>query len=215
VLARLERHYGPLQVEWPVEPYEFLIWWHCGYPPSDAACGKGWAALQKQIGTTPKELLAATPARIAAALRAGGLVPELRALRLKQIAARVQDEFGGDLRAALAGPLERARTLLKKFPAVADPGADRILLFGELAPVAAVPSNCPHVLVRIVQGRESENYRANYRDAQALVGAQVPARFDARMRAYLLLKRHGQEICKRSKPKCRQCPVQDSCAYVA
>ena len=50
-------------------------------------------------------------------------------MRLKEIAARVQHEFDGDLRSALVGPLERVRKTLKKFPNIADPGVDRILLF--------------------------------------------------------------------------------------
>jgi len=31
--------------------------------------------------------------------------------------------------------------------------------------------------------------------------------------AYLLLKRHGGEICKRTKPKCEICPISSACAY--
>jgi len=50
------------------------------------------------------------------------------------------------------------RRALKKFPNIADPGADRILLFGGMSPVAAVPSNNPHVLVRIQSGPEGKNY---------------------------------------------------------
>jgi endonuclease-3 len=141
------------------------------------------------------------------------MVPEIRAVRLKEIAARVQDEFGGDLRAGLVGPLVQVRKTLKKFPNIADPGADRILLFGGLAPIAAVPSNCTQVLVRIQRGQERENYGVNYREAQQSIEAAVPEKFDARTRAYLLLKRHGQELCKRTKPKCDQCPVSSSCAY--
>jgi endonuclease III len=41
----------------------------------------------------------------------------------------------------------------------------------------------------------------------------VPEKFDARIRAYLLLKRHGQALCKRTRPKCSECPVSASCAY--
>jgi hypothetical protein len=37
---------------------------------------------------------------MAAALRPGGLYPETRVMRLKDIAERVQNEFGGDLRSA-------------------------------------------------------------------------------------------------------------------
>jgi endonuclease-3 len=200
---------------WPTDPYLFLVWWYCGYPASDAACAKGWAALNREIGVEPRQILAASPADLAKALKPGGMVPELRSLRLKEVAARVQDEFGGDLRAALVGPMPQVRKILKSFHSIADPGADRILLFAGIAPVAAVPSNCPHVLVRIQKGRERENYGVTYREAQQAVESETPAKFDARVGAYLLLKRHGQELCKSAKPKCDQCPVSASCAYFA
>jgi hypothetical protein len=47
-----------------------------------------------------------------------------------------------------------------------------------------------------------------------MIDSEVPATFDARIRAYLLLKRHGQELCKRSKPKCEICRVRAVCAFV-
>ena len=215
ILERLESLHGRQEPGWPAEPYHFLVWWHCGYPASDAACAKGWESLKKSVGVEPRQILAAGTGKLAAALKPGGMVPELRAVRLTEIAARVQDEFSGDLRAALAGPLEKVRGLLKKFPGIADPGADRILLFAGIAPIAAVPSNCTHVLVRILRGRERENYGVTYREAQQEIEAGTSATLDARARAYLLLKRHGQEICKRTNPKCGQCALNSSCAYFA
>jgi len=215
VLQKLEAFYGVQEACWPADPYLFLVWWHCGYPASDATCTKGWESLNGETGVEPRQLLATPPQKLASALKSGGMVPELRAMRLKEIAARVQDELGGDLRAALVGPLTKVRKILKKFPNIADPGADRILLFGGIVPVAAVPSNCPHVLVRIQRGRERENYGVNYREAEQAIEAEVPEKFDARTRAYLLLKRHGQELCKRSNPKCDRCPVSGGCAYFA
>jgi endonuclease-3 len=188
LLDQLESFYGKLKPCWPTDPYLFLVWWHCGYPASDVTCLKGWEALNRQIGVHPEQLLAASPAKLAAALKPGGMVPELRAFRLKEIAARVQGEFGGDLRAALGGPMAQVRKTLKKFPNIADPGADRILLFAGIAAVAAVPSNCPHVLVRIQRGPERENYGVTYRAAQQAIESEIPERLDARARAYLLLK---------------------------
>jgi endonuclease III len=101
------------------------------------------------------------------------------------------------------------------FQGIAGPGADRILLFGNLSSIAAVPSNCVHVLVRIQNGPARESYSVNYRMAQQLIAAEVPEKFDARTRAYLLLKRHGQEVCKSSKPKCEACPLSGRCAFFA
>jgi len=215
VLDRLEAYYGQQEPCWPVEPYEFLIWWHCGYPASDAACTRGWNALNEQVGIKPRELLRATEASLAGALKAGGMVPELRATRILEIAQRVENEFGGDLVSGLKGPVNEVRKELKRFPGIADPGADRILLFGCLKAVAAVPSNCTQVLVRIERGLERENYGVNYREAQSSIAAEVPERFQPRQRAYLLLKQHGQSLCKREKPKCDQCPLSRGCAYFA
>jgi endonuclease-3 len=215
ILHELETVYGSQSPTWPTDPYEFLVWWHCGYPASDERCAKGWQALINQIGIAPNALLAATPSKLAAALRSGGMVPELRAMRLKEIAARIKDEYGGDLRNALVGPINEARRTLKKFPNIADPGADRILLFAGLARVAAVPSNCPHVIVRVLHGRERENYGVTYREAQQILEDGVPKTNSARQQAYLLLKKHGQEICKSSKPKCDKCVLREWCAYFA
>ena len=213
-MRRLESHYGKQEPLWPTDPYLFLVWWFCGYPASDATCARGWELLNREIGTEPRQILAASAKDLARALKPGGMVPELRAMRLKEIAARIQDQFSGDLRSALVGPLVQARKVLKSFPSIADPGADRILLFAGIAPLPAVASNCPHVLVRILHGRERDNYGVTYREAQEAIEAEIPAKFDARIRAYLLLKRHGQELCKR-KPKCEECPVSASCAYFA
>lgn len=214
MLAKLERLYGPQEPSFPTDAYEFLLWWHCGYPASDAACEKGWKNLVQEVGIEPRQLLSAKPVQLAEALRPGGMVPELRAERIKEIARRVEDELGGDLRAALSLPLAKARKLLKSFSGIADPGADRILLFAGIAPVAAIPSNCVHVLIRILQGPEGENYSASYREAQRAIAAEVPEKFDARIRAYLLLKTHGQQTCKRTNPKCQDCPVKSKCAFV-
>jgi endonuclease III len=213
VLKQLESFYGIQEVSWPADPYEFLIWWHCGYPASDTACEKGWRSLQQHIGVKPEQILAATDEELARALKPGGMVPELRAMRLKEIADRTEEEFSGNLAAALAGPIPQARKILKSFPSIGDPGADRILLFSGIDPVAAVPSNCPHVLVRMQSGPEGEKYGATYSQAQEWIETDIAAKQDERIRAFLLLKRHGQETCKRTNPKCSGCPVRGQCAY--
>lgn len=212
LLDLLESHYGPQQPNWPVDPYEFLIWWYCGYPASDDRCARGWAQLKSAIGTEPQRILAASQQHLAKALQGSGMVPELRALRLQQIAARVVDQYGGNLDALFTGPLPAIRAALKTFPSIADPGADRILLFARKSPIAAVPSNCPQVLVRMAHGLERESYSVTYREAQQLIQQEIPEQFHPRQRAYLLLKVHGQTICK-TKPKCAVCPVAAHCAY--
>src|SRR5437667_29689 len=90
----------------------------------------------------------------------------------------------------------------------------KILLFSGLAPVAAVPSAFVDVPIRLFVGEPGKNYAANYRTARGVLDMGLPRTFEARKRAYLLLKKHGQEICKRSKPKCESCPLAAHCAYL-
>jgi endonuclease III len=212
LLDSLESNYGALDPAAPTDPYEFLIWWHCGYPASEERCSKGWASLAREVGIAPKRLTSASTAKLVAALKAGGMVPDLRAARLKEIAARVQ-EYGGDLRSALSRlSAPQARKALKAFPGIGNPGADRILLFSRLWPVAAVPSACPHVLVRVQHGPEGPKYVANYAAAQRILNT-LPATIDERIRGYLLVARHGHELCKRSNPLCERCPLRARCAF--
>ena len=215
ILNRVEKFYGPQEPSFPVDPYEFLVWWYCGYPASDAACTKGWNSLTRDVGIDPDKLLKTKLSKLAAAIKPGGMFPEVRAQRIQELAFRVENEFGGDLRAALAGPVPKARKLLKSFHGIGDPGADRILLFSGMSPIAAVPSNCTGVLFRILKKDAGKNYSATYREEQRVIASELPETFDARARAYMLLKHHGQQLCKRTNPKCTECPLRPHCAYAA
>jgi endonuclease III len=224
ILDKLEKHYGEQAAAGPSEPYEMILFVNCGYPATDDSCTKGYEPLKAQVGIKPEQILKAPSTKLAKLTRDGGMFPELRAERLKGIARIVKENFGGDLKWALERfmkdektaaekRLRRVKSALKEFPVVGEPGADKILLFAGLAPVAAVPSACTGVPQRILFGHEDKNYGKGYRAAQEAIAAEVPEDFAARQRAYLLLKKHGQEICKRTKPKCEICPVSRMCAY--
>jgi hypothetical protein len=71
LLDELEKFHGRQEPCWPVDSYEFILWWQCGYPASDAACIKGWKKLKSDVGTAPHELLEAAPRKLAAALKPG------------------------------------------------------------------------------------------------------------------------------------------------
>jgi len=100
---------------------------------------------------------------------------------------------------------------LKKLPTIGDPGADKILLFTRKEAIAAVPSNATQVTERLF-GLEG-SYAQIYRASQKALDEELPKTADARIRAHLLLKRHGQTICKRSRPKCELCPLTRDCSY--
>jgi endonuclease III related protein len=225
ILESLEQTYGPQQAAGPADPYEMIVYLNCGYPAGDASCSKGFDALKREVGLSPREILAAPKSKLVKLLRLGGIVPELRAARLQEIARKVKAEFGGDLRVALkqrmqeekqqaGGGIRGAKKLLREFPVIGEPSAEKILLFSMLAPVAAVPSAFVEVPARLWFGKAGKNYAADYRAARDILNAGLPETFEARQRAYLLLKKHGQQTCKRSKPKCEICPLTGQCAYI-
>lgn len=225
VLDTLEKLYGPQKHAGPSDPYEMILYINSGYPATDASCSRGFDALKRELGLQPQEILAAPKAKLAKLMRVGGIVPEPRAERLKEIARMVKVEFHGDLRAALKKCLQEekkqpgkgihaAKKVLQIFPAIGEPSAERILLFSKLSPAAAVPSACVGVPMRLWFGQEGKNYATDYRAARGVLNAGLPETFEARQRAYLLMKKHGQQICKRSRPKCQICPLTGSCAYI-
>ena len=202
-----------------------ILYLNCGYPATDAACAKGFDALKREVGLSPREILSADDEQLTNLLRAGGIVPEKRAARLQETARKVKAEFGGDLKTALkkrlrlekdqAGKgIKSAKNALREFPVIGEPSADKILLFSKLAPVAAVPSAFVEVTARLWLGQSSSNYARDYRASSDVLDAALPETFDARQRAYLLLKKHGQQTCKRSRPKCEICPLTSHCAFI-
>lgn len=212
LLQTLERHYGAVAFAEPDDPYELIVYSNCGYPPSQENCRKGFEALQSAVGVSTAALRGASERALAKALRAGGIVPELRASRLKLIARLVDEEFAGGLRASLDASKE-ARKALKRFPTIGDPGADKILLFCGGVPIAAVPSNCLHVPLRLGLGVERPSWASSYRSVQEELTRALPREVAAMKRAYLLLRRHGQELCRRTVPLCERCPVARRCPY--
>ena len=202
-----------------------IVFLNCGYPATDTLCSKGFEALKQEVGLSPREILALSEAKLAKLLRVGVILPEVRAARLHEIARKVKTEFGGDLKAALKKRLRLekeqpgkgirgAKNALQEFPVIGEPSAEKILLFSKLAPVAAVPSAFVEVTARLWFGKTGKNYAVDYRSARDVLSAGLPETFEARQRAYLLLKKHGQQTCKRSRPKCEICPLTAQCAYI-
>ncbi|HEY1954858.1 MAG TPA: hypothetical protein VGH28_04585 [Polyangiaceae bacterium] len=202
ILDTLEKTFGRVAIPKRVRAYDMLIRAQCGYPASEEACEKGLRALEASVGTAPDEILGAPKAKLVKAMRAGGIVPEVRTERLRAVAKHARD--GADF---------RDRKTLKKLPTIGDPAADKILLFTRVQAIAAVPSNATQVPARIGIGKDLGSYAATYRSIERALDAALPKTFDARIRAHLLLKRHGQDVCKRARPRCELCPIARDCDY--
>src|SRR5437762_8601873 len=123
------------------------------------------------------------------------------------------NEFGGGLNEALQLPLRKSKKALQKFPGVGEPSADKILLFTRTHPALGLDSNGLRVLLRLGFGEEKKNYSATYRTVQESIATEITDDYDWLIRAHLLLRQHGKELCKTSRPLCERCPVRKSCYY--
>ncbi len=60
---------------------------------------------------------------------------------------------------------------------------------------------------------DDERRAASYRSAQEAIREQLPEDYDTLVRARQLLRQHGQELCRRSRPLCDACPLRTQCRY--
>ena len=213
VIARLEEQYGGPEPPPATDPLEMILWENVAYLVDDARRLKAFRALKRRIGTRPHDILAAPAEKLHEVARLGGMRPEARVEKLRGIAALVLGEFEGDLDGVLDTAPPAAKRALKKFPGIGDPGAEKILLFSRRLPVLALESNGQRVLLRIGFGAEKKSYAATYRSVQEAIADQTPADYAWLVAAHQLLRRHGQDLCRRFEPRCEACPVSGSCAY--
>jgi endonuclease-3 len=213
IISQLAKHYGKPKPPITTDPFELILLENVAYLVSDARREEAFRTLRKQAGTKPHEILAASHENILKATKLGGMHPEQRVRRLKEIALIAMNEFGGDLKQVLKLPLPKAKQALRKFSSIGEPSADKILLFTRSYPVLGLDSNGLRVLVRLGFGEEKKNYTATYRAVQEAIKDQLSEDYDWLIDAHILLRQHGKELCKTNAPLCEKCPVRKSCAY--
>ena len=213
IVSQLDAYYGPPKEPITTDPFELVLLENVAYLVSDKRREEAFAALRQYVGTKPHELLAASNADILKATSLGGMHPEQRVNRLREIALIAMNEFGGDLKQALKLPLRKAKQALRKFPGIGEPSAEKILLFTRSYPVLGLDSNGLRVLLRLGFGEEKKNYTATYRAVQEAIHSQLRDDYDWLISAHILLRRHGKELCKTNAPLCERCPVRKKCAY--
>ncbi len=214
VIKKLEKFYGRPKPPKITDALEIILLENVAYLADDEKRGAAFAALKKKIGTRPEQILKSSQAQLEEITRMGGMVPELRAQRLRQTAELAHFIFKDDLEGELKKPLRQAKKALKRFPTIGDPGAEKILMLTRNHPVLALESNGLRVLLRVGFAEEKKSYAASYRGVQEALAGQLPSKFDALIAAHQLLRQHGQELCKRTRPLCEAgCPLTGECRY--
>ena len=212
-IDRLATFYGRAPRPPAVDPFELVIWENCAYLVDDVRRATTFKRLKRAVGLNPAAILATPLPRLAAIIKEGGMHAARRAEKLHTAADIALDIGTAALRRAIKRSPEEAKLLLRRFPGIGEPGADKILLLCRGALTLAPDSNALRVLGRLGYGAQSDNYQRTYRSAAHAVASQLPAAFAWSIQAHQLLRRHGQELCKRAAPRCDACPLRADCRW--
>ena len=211
LLDALEAEAGPAPPPPTADPFALVLLENVVYLASDEKRLAAFRALKKQVGLKPTDVLEASPKTLLAIARSGGIVPENQVGKLVRSAEIALSEFGGSLREASRKALPAARKAIARFPSIGAPGAERILLLSGAHAILGLESNALRVLVRLGYGVERKSFGQTYKEAQTLAQKELPLEVGPLTRAFLLLKRHGQTLCRRSMPRCPQCVLRAEC----
>jgi len=210
VVARLGRSLRPAPV--PTEPLAMILWENIGYLIDDDRRRTLFDALETEVGLDAQAIAQAADADLLPLAQRGGMRPETRVQRWREIARIVLERCGGDLDNTLrALPLTKARALLKAFPVIGDPGADKVLLFAGIAPRPCLESNGLRALARLGFFAEQASYDRSYRAGVAVLAEAGGANGAWLLDAHRLLREVGKTTCRRGETICHACPLQDGC----
>ena len=215
LIARLKRHYGEPKLPPARGPFELVLWENACYLLPDERRAEVFEGLRAEVGLNADAILEAKDETLLRWAKRGGMRPETRVFRWREIARLTRRQFDGDLDRILEQPYDQAKRALKQFPSIGDPGAEKILLFCGIARGLPLESNGLRVLTRVGYGREQKSYGASYRSVQDVLQNQLPRNGADLASSHLLLREHGKTLCKTNAPACRNCPASDLCAFPA
>jgi endonuclease III len=212
-VSRLKQHYGHLDPPRAQGPFALVMWENACYLLPDERRREVFESLQKQIGMNATAIDRAPDSKLLPLAQRGGMRPETRVFRWREIARITLQQFGGDLDTILTRPYAEAKKALKQFPNIGDPGAEKILLLCGMTSRLPLESNGLRVLVRLGWARSQKDYGRMYRDVQQNIASVLPHKPEALQEAFLLLREHGRVTCKDKTPHCHQCPLAGGCDY--
>ena len=204
VLSRLQKAYGRPRNLRRREPLDELILTVLSQNTNDGNRDRAYNELRRRY---PKweQVLAATDASVARAIRTGGLFNQ-KARRIRRILARIQEERGElDLGFLRRLPTHRASDYLSSFAGVGEKTVNCVLLFSLGKPAFPVDTHIHRLAMRL--GFAPPEATAG--DVHRIMHDATPAK--DYFPAHLNLIRHGREVCHARRPECGRCDLFDLC----
>ena len=153
------------------------------------------------------EVLAAPVAKVADAIRSGGIADQ-KARRIQQILAAIQDREGGiDLSRLYELDDAAIEDYLTSLPGVGPKTAACVLVFAMGRPAFPVDTHVHRIATRlgwVPAGTTAER-------AHRLLSRAVPA--ELRYDLHIALIVHGRTVCMAQRPRCETCVLRSLCPY--
>jgi endonuclease III len=204
VLKLLERTYPPSRLGNKQNPLDELVYVLLSLQTNESRYHKVYRSFKKRFPRWSL-LLEASIAEIADAIVLGGLGRQ-KALHLKRIVQRLQDDFGEvSLRSLVRYKTDEAERYLCSLPGVGIKTARCVLMYSFGRMVFPADVHCLRVMDRLGwiewRGQRSEMLAE---PAQAIVPRLL------REALHVRLIQHGRSVC-RSTPRCNQCVLRSLC----
>lgn len=188
-----------------MDPFDVLVSIIVSQNSTDLVTERVMNDLRRAVPVRPREIAAAKPGLLIAKLRPAGLARQ-KVPRIRELARRIVDRFGGDVTQVLDTPDPRA-TLIA-LPGVGPKTADVWLSLVAGRDTMPVDTHIARLARRwrLVQ-------KERYEETTAKLKTLIPP--TRRARGHLVLIQFGREVCQARRPRCDVCPVYDLCDAVA
>ena len=193
-----------------------MVWENVGYLVDDARRAELFAEFKKRIGLKAHEIANAPMAIVSDIAKRGGMVPQKRAERLREIGKLAIAECDGDIVAALARFADGQGAHAAQEVSIhrrSRRGPDHTVRGDSAAAERGIKRPGAHAGAAGRLREERKSYSAApIKPPSPLLGEGAPDT-DWLKRAYHILREHGKTLCKRSAPICEPCPLDRLCAH--
>jgi endonuclease-3 len=205
VIKLLEQEYGPLEWQPENSPIDVLIGTILSQNTSDANSRRAFDLLQTTFDSW--EAVASAPVEhIAQAIKSGGL-SRIKAVRIKQILNKVEQEQGSlSLDFLNSMDMSEAKDYLMNLPGVGQKTASCVLLFSLGKPALPVDTHVFRVARRVGLIDSS----VSVEKAHYLLQEQIPASKVYQFHLHMI--EHGRRVCHARQPHCHECVLKSGCS---
>lgn len=202
VYERLLARFGP-QHWWPGDsPFEIMV-------GAVLVQNTAWNNVERAINNLrdahlmePFTLYALTTSELAELIRPAGYF-QVKAKRLRNLLQFVIDEYDGSLDAMFRTEVATLREQLLAIHGIGPETADAILLYAGGLPSFVVDTYTFRVMCR----HGWIGYDSNYYDIKDYFESTLPTDANLYNEYHALLVRVGKDYCRKSAPKCEECPL--------